>query len=112
MARRRQQQDPAAPNTQASFLGGQEASLLGEDTGVQGGNITSTKVEIISSMVLTIGYSLATLSNILALQEEEAMEQSRSSDAQNQNVLFRQMHRHLSHLNNRLDSIERKMNRY
>ncbi|QPQ33197.1 hypothetical protein JNUCC51_08880 [Lysinibacillus sp. JNUCC 51] len=74
--------------------------------------MTSTKVEIISSMVLTIGYSLATLSNILALQEEEAMEQSRSSDAQNQNVLFRQMHRHLSHLNNRLDSIERKMNRY
>ncbi|GAB0169072.1 hypothetical protein LSPCS325_25090 [Lysinibacillus sp. CTST325] len=111
MARRRQQQDPN-PNTQASFLGAQEAGLLGEDTGVQGGNITSTKVELISSMVLTIGYSLATLSNILALQEEEAIEQSRSSDAQNQNVLFRQMHRHLSHLNNRLDSIERKINRY
>lgn len=111
MKRRKQQQDPN-PNTQASFLGGEEAGLLGEDTGVQTGDITSTKVELISSMVLTIGYSLATLSNVLALQEEEAMEQTRSSNAQNQNVLFRQMHRHLSHLNNRLDSIERKLNRY
>jgi len=63
-------------------------------------------------MVLTIGYSLATLSNILALQEEEANEQTRTSDAQNQHVLYRQMHKHLSHLNNRLDSIERKLNRY
>lgn len=111
MARRRQQQNPN-PNTQGSFLGAQEAGLLGEDTGVQSGDITSTKVELISSMVLTIGYSLATLSNVLALQEEEAMEQTRSSDAQNQSVLFRQMHKHLSHLNNRLDSIERKLNRY
>ena len=108
MKRRNQQNindDP--PN-----LGGQEAGLLGENAGIQSGDITSTKVELISSMVLTIGYSLATLSNILALQEEEAMEQSRSSDAQNQSVLFRQMHKHLSHLNNRLDSIERKLNRY
>ncbi|MGE7672004.1 hypothetical protein ACQKMV_00290 [Lysinibacillus sp. NPDC094403] len=111
MARRRQQQDPN-PNTQASFLGAQEAGLLGEDTGVQSGNITSTKVELISSMVLTIGYSLATLSNILALQEEEATEQTRSSDVQNQNYQFRHMHKHLQNLNNRLDSIERKINRY
>ncbi|WP_241774587.1 MULTISPECIES: hypothetical protein [Lysinibacillus] len=111
MARRRQQQDPNT-NTQASFLGGEEAGLLGEDIGIQGGSITSTKVELISSMVLTIGYSLATLSTILALQEEEANEQARTSDAQNQSVQFRQMHKHLSHLNNRLDSIERKLNRY
>ncbi|MFB7158395.1 MULTISPECIES: hypothetical protein [unclassified Lysinibacillus] len=108
MKRRNQQNindDP--PN-----LGGQEAGLLGEDIGIQGGNVTSTKVELISSMVLTIGYSLATLSTILALQEEEAQEQTRTSDAQNQSVQFRQMHKHLSHLNNRLDSIERKLNRY
>ncbi|MDD1504438.1 hypothetical protein ACIQ7N_10420 [Lysinibacillus sp. NPDC095746] len=109
MVRRRQQQ---APNGEGNFLAGEEAGLLGEDTGIQSGDITSTKVELISSMVLTIGYSLATLSTILALQEEEANEQARTSDARNQSVQFRQMHKHLSHLNNRLDSIERKLNRY
>ncbi|MEB2300765.1 hypothetical protein LAV72_14175 [Lysinibacillus xylanilyticus] len=108
MKRRKQQNTNVDPPN----LGGQEAGLLGENAGIQSGDITSTKVELISSMVLTIGYSLATLSNILALQEEEAMEQTRTSDAQNQHVLYRQMHKHLSHLNNRLDSIERKLNRY
>lgn len=108
MKRRKQQNINVDPTN----LGGQEAGLLGEGTGILAGDITSTKVEIISSMILTIGYSLATLSTILALQEEEQQEQARTSDAQNQNLQFRHMHKHLQHLNNRLDSIERKLNRY
>lgn len=89
-----------------------DASFLGEGTGILAGDITSAKVEVISSMILTIGYSLATLSTILALQEEEQLAQARTSDAQNQNLQFRHMHKHLQNLNNRLDSIERKLNRY
>ena len=83
-----------------------------EESGILAGEITSSKVEVIASIVLTLGYSLSTLANILALQEEEELAQEKTSKAQDQNLQFRQMYKQLQNVNNRLDSIERKLNRY
>ncbi|MGG2084396.1 hypothetical protein [Lysinibacillus pakistanensis] len=81
-------------------------------SGLLAGEITSSKVEVIASIVLTLGYSLSTLADILALQEEEKLAQENTSKAQDQNLQFRQMCKQLQNVNNRLDSIERKLNRY
>ncbi|AVK82617.1 hypothetical protein C3943_03155 [Lysinibacillus sp. B2A1] len=83
-----------------------------EESGLLAGEITSSKVEVIASIVLTLGYSLSTLATILALQEEEELAQEKTSEAQDQNIQFRQMYKQLQNVNNRLDSIERKLNRY
>lgn len=83
-----------------------------EQSGLLAGEITSSKIEVIASIVLTLGYSLSTLADILALQEEEKLAQENTSKAQDQNLQFRQMCKQLQNVNNRLDSIERKLNRY
>ncbi|MGG2052846.1 hypothetical protein ABFY48_00775 [Lysinibacillus pakistanensis] len=83
-----------------------------DQSGLLAGEITSSKVEVIASIVLTLGYSLSTLADILALQEEEKLAQENTSKAQDQNLQFRQMCKQLQNVNNRLDSIERKLNRY
>ncbi|QGG49883.1 hypothetical protein [Lysinibacillus pakistanensis] len=83
-----------------------------EQSGLLAGEITSSKIEVIASIVLTLGYSLSTLADILALQEEEELAQENTSRAQDQNLQFRQMCKQLQNVNNRLDSIERKLNRY
>jgi division protein CdvB (Snf7/Vps24/ESCRT-III family) len=38
--------------------------------------------------------------------------QEKSSQTQDQNLQFKQMYKQLQNVNNRLDSIERKLNRY
>jgi len=83
-----------------------------EESGLLAGEITSSKIEVIASIVLTLGYSLSTLATILALQEEEELAQEKTSEAQDQNIQFRQMYKQLQNVNNRLDSIERKLDRY
>ena len=83
-----------------------------DQSGLLAGEITSSKVEVIASIVLTLGYSLSTLADILALQEEEKLAHENTSKAQDQNLQFRQMCKQLQNVNNRLDSIERKLNRY
>jgi len=83
-----------------------------EERGLLSGELTASKVEVISSIVLTLGYSLSTLATILAFQEEEELAQEKSSQAQDQNLQFKQMYKQLQNVNNRLDSIERKLNRY
>ena len=74
--------------------------------------ITSSKVEVIASIILTLGYSLSTLATILALQEEEELAQAKTTETQDQNLYMKQMFKQLQNVNNRLDTIERKLNRY
>ncbi len=74
--------------------------------------LTASKVEVIASIVLTLGYSLSTLATILAFQEEEEVAQLKSSNSQDQNQQFKQMLKQLHSVNDRLDSIERKLNRF
>lgn len=74
--------------------------------------LSSSRVEVIASIILTLGYSLSTLATILALEEEEEALQLESEQSQDQNKQFNQMYKQLQHVNNRLDSIERKLNRY
>ncbi len=83
-----------------------------EESGLLAGEITSSKVEVISSIILTLGYSLSTLATILALQEEEELAQAKTTETQDQNLYMRQMYKQLQNMNNRLDAIERKLNRY
>jgi len=83
-----------------------------EESRLLSGEITASKVEVISSIILTLGYSLSTLATILALQEEEEDAQLLASNSQDQNDQFKQMCKQLQNVNNRLDSIERKLNRF
>lgn len=85
---------------------------LTEESGLLAGEITSSKVEVIASIVLTLGYSLSTLATILALQEEEELAHAKNNEKQDQNLYMKQMFKQLQNVNNRLDTIERKLNRY
>jgi len=86
---------------------------LNEASSLLAGEITSTKVEVIASIVLTLSDSLSTLATILALQEEkEAAAQAKTTNSQDQQQQFKQMFEQLQYVNNRLDSIERKLNRF
>lgn len=85
---------------------------VNEESGLLSEELTSSKVEVIASIVLTLGYSLSTLATILALQEEEEAAQLKSSHSQDQIQQFKQMCKQLQSVNNRLDSIERKLNRF
>lgn len=55
----------------------QKAEDLTEESGLLAGEITSSKVEVLASIVLTLGYSLSTLATIMALQEEEELAQEK-----------------------------------
>ncbi|QDQ01209.1 hypothetical protein FOH38_12515 [Lysinibacillus fusiformis] len=83
-----------------------------EESGFISEELTASKVEVISSIILTLGYSLSTLATILALQEEEEAAQLKTSYSQDQSQQFKQMCKQLQYVNDRLDSIERKLDRY
>ncbi|KOY83990.1 hypothetical protein I6G82_15920 [Lysinibacillus macroides] len=83
-----------------------------EESGLLAGDITSAKVEVIASIVLTFGYSLSTLATILALQEEEELAQSKTAETQDQSFYIQEMYKQLQNVNNRLDTIERKLYRF
>ncbi|GLC87992.1 hypothetical protein [Lysinibacillus piscis] len=68
----------------------------------KGEELTAAKIEVISSIVLTLGYSLSTLAAILAFQEAEEVEQD-------QNVYLKQMAKQLETMNNRLSTIEKQL---
>lgn len=82
-----------------------------EDSTLESTALTAAKVEVLASVLLTFGYSLSTLATILALEEEEEAVQLESERSQDQNKQYKQMYKQLQHVNNRLDSIERKLNR-
>lgn len=106
------------PTPYISCMGGGEKMKknkvedLTEESGLLAGEITSSKVEVIASIVLTLGYSLSTLATILALQEEEELAHAKNNEKQDQNLYMKQMFKQLQNVNNRLDTIERKLNRY
>lgn len=111
-------QDTLMPHTPyISCMGGEKMKKnkvedLTEESGLLAGEITSSKVEVIASIILTLGYSLSTLATILALQEEEELAQAKTTETQDQNLYMKQMFKQLQNVNNRLDTIERKLNRY
>lgn len=82
-----------------------------EDTNLESSALTSSKVEVLASIILTLGYSLSTLATIMSLEEEEEATQLKSERSNDQNRQLKQMYKQLQHVNNRLDSIERKLNR-
>lgn len=82
-----------------------------EDSNLEATALSAAKVEVIASIILTLGYSLSTLATILALEEEEEAVQLESEKSNDQNRQYKQMNKQLQHVNNRLDSIERKLNR-
>lgn len=90
----------------------QKKEGLTEESGLLAGEITSSKVEVLASIVLTLGYSLSTLATIMALQEEEELAQEKKTENEDQNLYMRQMFKQLQSVNNRLETIERKLNRY
>lgn len=90
----------------------QKAEDLTEESGLLAGEITSSKVEVLASIILTLGYSLSTLATIMALQEEEELAQEKKTENEDQNLYMRQMFKQLQSVNNRLETIERKLNRY
>ncbi len=105
------------PTPYISCMGGEKMKKnkvedLTEESGLLAGEITSSKVEVIASIVLTLGYSLSTLATILALQEEEELAHAKNNEKQDQNLYMKQMFKQLQNVNNRLDTIERKLNRY
>ena len=104
------------PTPYISCMGGKneknKVEDLTEESGLLAGEITSSKVEVIASIVLTLGYSLSTLATILALQEEEELAHAKNNEKQDQNLYMKQMFKQLQNVNNRLDTIERKLNRY
>jgi len=89
-----------------------KAENLTEESGLLAGEITSSKVEVLASIVLTLGYSLSTLATIMALQEEEELAQEKKTKNEDQNLYMRQMFKQLQNVNNRLETIERKLNRF
>lgn len=82
-----------------------------EDANLESTALTSSKVEVLSSIILTLGYSLSTFATILSLAEQEEATQLESEKSHDQNRQLKQMYKQLQNLNNRLDSIERKLNR-
>ena len=90
----------------------QKAEDLTEESGLLAGELTASKVEVLASIVLTLGYSLSTLATIMALQEEEELAQEKKTENDDQNLYMRQMFKQLQSVNNRLETIERKLNRY
>jgi len=48
----------------------------------------------------------------MALQEEEELAQEKKTENQDQNLYMRQMFKQLQNVNNRLETIERKLNRF
>ncbi len=90
----------------------QKAEDLTEESGLLAGELTASKVEVLASIVLTLGYSLSTLATIMALQEEEELAQEKETKNEDQNLYMRQMFKQLQSVNNRLETIERKLNRY
>jgi len=48
----------------------------------------------------------------LALQEEEELAKEKKTENQDQNLYMKQMFKQLQSVNNRLETIERKLNRY
>ncbi|KOS66511.1 hypothetical protein AEA09_17350 [Lysinibacillus contaminans] len=82
-----------------------------EDSTLESTALTAAKVEVLASVLLTFGYSLSTLATILSLEEEEEAVQLENERSQDQNKQYKQMYKQLQHVNNRLDSIERKLNR-
>ncbi|WP_324729883.1 hypothetical protein VO178_05440 [Lysinibacillus fusiformis] len=90
----------------------QKAEDLTEESGLLSGELTASKVEVLASIVLTLGYSLSTLATIMALQEEEELAQEKKTKNEDQNLYMRQMFKQLQSVNNRLETIERKLNRY
>ncbi|MFY0517592.1 hypothetical protein ACOMCU_07105 [Lysinibacillus sp. UGB7] len=83
-----------------------------EEPGLLFEELTASKVEVIASIILTLGYSLSTLATILALQEEEEAAQLKSSNSLDQHQQFKQMCKQLQSVNDRLDSIEQKLPRF
>lgn len=82
-----------------------------EDANLESTALTSSKVEVLASIILTLGYSLSTLATILSLEEQEEASQLESEKSHDQNRQLKQVYKQLQHVNNRLDSIERKLNR-
>lgn len=82
-----------------------------EDSNLESTALSSSKVEVLASIILTLGYSLSTLATILSLEEEEEALQLKNEKSNDQNRQLKQMYKQLQHVNNRLDSIERKLNR-
>ena len=81
------------------------------DSNLESTALSASKVEVIASIILTLGYSLSTLATILSLEEEEEAVQLENEKSNDQNRQYKQMYKQLQHVNNRLDSIERKLNR-
>ena len=81
------------------------------DANLESTTLTSSKVEVLASIILALGYSLSTLANILSIEEEEEASQLKNEKSIDQNRQLRQMYKELQHVNNRLDSIERKLKR-
>lgn len=82
-----------------------------EDSNLESTALSASKVEVLASIILTLGYSLSTLATILSLEEEEEAIQIENEKSNDQNRQYKQMYKQLQHVNNRLDSIERKLNR-
>lgn len=72
-------------------------------------DLSAVKLEAISSIILTLGYSISTLAALAAVNEEEEKKSSKSTD---NNKELKQLYKQLQNLNNRLDSIEKKLNRF
>ena len=81
------------------------------DANLESTTLTSSKVEVLASIILTLGYSLSTLANILAIEEKEEATPNESEKTNDHNRQLKQMYKQLQHVNNRLDSIERKLHR-
>ena len=81
------------------------------DNNLESTSLTSSKVEVLASIILTLGYSLSTLATILSLEEQEEASQLKHEKSNDQNRQLKQMYKELQHVNNRLDSIERKLHR-
>ena len=81
------------------------------DSDLESTALTSSKVEVLASIILALGYSLSTLANILSIEEKEEASQLKNEKSNDQQRQLKQMYKELQHVNNRLDSIERKLNR-
>ncbi|WP_249663986.1 hypothetical protein, partial [Lysinibacillus sp. D4B1_S16] len=80
----------------------QKTEDLTEESGLLAGELTAPKVEVLASIVLTLGYSLSTLATIMAIQEEEELAQEKKTKKEDQNLYMRQMFKQLQSVNNRL----------
>ena len=81
------------------------------DSTLESTALTSSKVEVLASIILTLGYSLSTLATILSIEEQEEASQLKNEKSNEQQRQLKQMYKELQNVNTRLDSIERKLNR-